>query len=115
MSPIRGRFILIAALVAFSPSALAFERPEDPLMSLRQDQVTASVQRMLTHVPNPVAPAIPADFERDPLIDALTVPLLRWYAAARTQTARQAKSGAPGSQYPAAMLSLRRFRAEGGK
>lgn len=85
MSTIRKKLIVIAALAAFSPPALAFDRPKEALMSLRQDQVMASFQRMLTHTPNPVAPAMPADFERDPLIDALAVPLLRWYAAARAQ------------------------------
>ncbi len=97
MSAIRDTFMVIAGLAALSTSALAFDGPEEALMSLRQDQVTASFQRMLTHVPNPVAPAMPADFERDPLIDALAVPLLRWYAATRTQTPPQAKSDTPGS------------------
>lgn len=100
MSTIREKLIVIAALVAFSPSALAFEHSEDALTPLRQDQVTASFQRMLTHTPNPVAPAIPADFERDPLIDALAVPLLRWRAATRMQTALQAGSDASGYQCP---------------
>lgn len=100
MSALRKIFMALVAL-PFGASALAFERPEDVLMSLHQDQVTASFQRMLTHEPNSVAPAIPADFERDPLIDALAAPLLRWYAAVRKQTVAEASSDAPRSECPA--------------
>jgi hypothetical protein len=100
MSTIGKKFIVIAALAAFSPSALAFDRPEDALMSLRQDQVTASFQRMLAHTPNPAAPATPADSGRDPLIDALALPLLRWSQASRARTAPQADPDASGSQRP---------------
>jgi hypothetical protein len=105
MSAIREQIVIIVALAALSPSALAFERPEETLMSLRQDQVTASFQRMLAHAPNPVAPATPADFERDPLIDVLAVPLLRWYAADRTRTTPQASSDVPGSKCPAVAVT----------
>lgn len=84
---IREKLMVIVALAAFSPAAVAVERPENALTPLRQDQVTASFQRMLSHAPTPVVPAAPADFERDPLIDALALPLLRWYAETRTQDA----------------------------
>ena len=100
MSTIREKLIVIATLTAFSPPALAFDRPEEAVMSLRQDQVTASFQRMLTHTPNPVAPAMPADFGRDPLIDALVLPLLRWSHASRAPAAPQTGSDASGSRRP---------------
>jgi hypothetical protein len=100
MSTIGKKFIVLTALAAFGPSALAFDRPEDALTPLRQDQVTASFQRMLAHTPNPAAPAAPADSGRDPLIEALALPVLRWSQASRAQTAPQAAPDASGSQRP---------------
>lgn len=85
MSAIRKKLTVIVALAAVSSSAFAFERTREALTPLHQDPVSASFQRMLTHEPNNIAPASPANFEHDPLIEAFALPALRRHVANRTQ------------------------------
>ena len=87
--------LVVAALAVSGPPAVAdgetgsvqlarmLDQPPGARMVLSKDPVTASFQRMLNHEPNRVAPPIPASFERDPLIEALVLPLLRWSASTR--------------------------------
>lgn len=99
--PIRSA-LLAAATLAFL-SAAAFANDDKTVASLdlfanaafgapnllSGDPVTASFLRMLTHEPNPVAPPAPAGVEKDPLIEALALPLLRWSAGIKKQTAQR--------------------------
>jgi hypothetical protein len=92
---IRKSLLAIAALAFVSPAAFASNdsRPAEPdrvtdsessfTMKLADDAVTTSFLRLLNHEPNTVAPPVPANFERDPLIDALILPLLRSKAESR--------------------------------
>lgn len=102
MSSLPTKLLLAATLAAASPSAFADDVSatakvgrmlESSLpggaIELSDDPVLASFQRMLAHEPNRAAPQVPANFERDPLIEALVLPLLRWSATHRRQaTAR---------------------------
>lgn len=95
---VRRTLIIVAALAVSSASAFADNdptrgRPEHMLESVpaattrSDDPVLASFRRMLTHEPNRVAPPVLANFESDPLIAALALPVLRWLAETRRQTA----------------------------
>lgn len=75
------------------PIAATTQR-ESPVVS--HDPVTASFQRMLTHEPNSVAPPPPKNFERDPLIETVALPLLRWSAANGQRQAHECRRVLPG-------------------
>lgn len=96
--PIRSTLFAFATLILFgSASAFADDHKDDGAfadiasgapIALSDDPVAAGFQRMLTHEPNWTPPPVPQDFAKDPLLDELALPMLRWSTAGSKRIAR---------------------------
>lgn len=63
-----------------------------PAASAPADPVLHSFERLFSHVPNPVAPPVPAGLGDDPLMAAMVEPLRTWLAGEAAATPRVART-----------------------